>query len=216
MRFETHATRSERVALVKSHWEGADRDVGPSETKTLVVCEADEHDQIVAIVNFDPVDLDAACAELDARYDSGKGASFARSAAVLRALERVFASRDWDASSGVYDPDLVVNDHRPLGWETIRGLAAYVETYRSMVERAPDVRLSIDHLTLSDRAILMAFTWIGTREGGAFEIPKVSVCETDETGRIFRIDVDEVDQLEEARARFDALGRQSRSEIPLR
>src|SRR5262249_6302835 len=47
--------------------------------------------------------------------------------------------------------------------------------------------------------------WVGSREGGAFEIPFVGVVVLGPDGRIQRIDTYDFDQLEEARARFAEL-----------
>jgi hypothetical protein len=83
---------------------------------------------------------------------------------------------------------------------------ANLQLRRALVDLAPDVRLHVDHVRLSDRGILSHFAWIGTRDGGAFEIPQISVSELDELGRIRRLDVYAVDQLDRAFARFDAIG----------
>jgi len=54
---------------------------------------------------------------------------------------RGIAARDWDALRALFSPDLVVQDHRPLGWETMHGPGIYLESLRSLVDLAPDVRL---------------------------------------------------------------------------
>jgi hypothetical protein len=111
----------------------------------------------------------------------------------------------------VLTEDVVVCDHRLLGWETLHGPAAYAQALRSLVELAPDVRLRIDHvLALSERAALYAPTWIGTREGGAFEEPSVIVAEVDEQGRFRRFDQFDLAQLDEARAWYAAAEQRSR------
>ena len=58
---------------------------------------------------------------------------------------------------------------------------------------------------MSDQRFLYITTWLGTREGGAFETPSVIVCELDATDRIRRFDQYDVDQLEEVKARFAEL-----------
>jgi len=171
-----------------------------------VLVESDEHgDMIERIVSFDPDEVDAAYAELDERYAAGEAAPFARTLELRRAFGRALASRDWDAMATLHAPDLVVNDHRPLGWETLHGLA-HVESLKSLVDLAPDVQPRNHHVTVSDRAALEVFTWLGTREGGAFEITKVGVIEIDGTGRHRRYDVYDLDQLDEAWKRFEAIG----------
>jgi ketosteroid isomerase-like protein len=157
------------------------------------------------MVAFDPDDLEAAYAELDERYAAGEAAPFAQSAAGVRAFSRALASRDWDTMAALYAPDFVMRDHRPLGWETLSGPSAHVETLRSLIDLAPDAQLRIDHATVSDRTVLLVFTWVGTREGGAFEIAKVAVSEVDDVGMIRCIDQYDVDQFDAARARFVAL-----------
>ena len=56
----------------------------------------------------------------------------------MREFTRAFAERDWDALAARCAPDLVVHDHRLLGWGTLHGPAAYLEALRSLVELAPD------------------------------------------------------------------------------
>jgi hypothetical protein len=66
---ETLATRGDRLALKRTLVEVADRDVGPSEIEALAIVESDPRgERLAALVFFDPHDLDAAYAELDARY----------------------------------------------------------------------------------------------------------------------------------------------------
>ncbi|MGH7291038.1 MAG: nuclear transport factor 2 family protein, partial [Myxococcota bacterium] len=123
-----------------------------------------------------------------------------RRAALTRVFCDAFAGRDWDALAALLAPDLIVNDHRLLGWEPLRGPAAYIEALKTLVELAPDVRLRIDHLTTSGPRFLYATTWLGTREGGPFESPSAIVCELDAMGRIYRFDQHELDQLDDLRA----------------
>src|SRR5262249_47462012 len=71
------ATRGDRLALARVLWQGSHGDVGPSEIEYLGVEEFDDHGAAVAFVGFDPDDLDAAYAELDAR-STGEAAAQAR------------------------------------------------------------------------------------------------------------------------------------------
>jgi len=107
--------------------------------------------------------------------------------------------------SALLSPDLVVTDHRPLGWETLHGPATYVESLKSLVDLAPDVRLRNDHMSLSGRAALFVNTLVGTRECGAFEAPRAVVFAFDADGRIRSMDFYDPEQLAEARARFEEL-----------
>ena len=64
---EIVATRGERLAILRVHWQGAEGDVGPSEMDWLLVNEVDERGDHLATVLFDPDDVDAA-------YDRARGA----------------------------------------------------------------------------------------------------------------------------------------------
>jgi class 3 adenylate cyclase len=201
----TLATRGERLALLRVRLEGSDDSVGPSDVEWLQVLEVDERGERLAAVAFDVEDLEAAYAELDARYAAGEARS-QRRASLTTAFQRAFAERDWEALRALLAPDLVVEDHRPLGWETLHGPDAYLHALRSLVELSPDVRLRVDHAQMSDPGYLYFTSWQGTREGGAFEEPSVIVCELDASGRIRRFDQYGLAQQGEARARLAALG----------
>jgi hypothetical protein len=199
---EVLATRGERLALSRLLWSGAGRSTGPSEIEWLEVAELDDDGRFLTIVTFDPEDLDAAYAELDARYAAGEGAAHGPVSATMRAFRSAFAARDWEALAALFTPDLVVNDHRRLGWETLRGPAAYVKAMQSLVDLAPDARLRLDHVRTSDRALFWVAGWLGTREGGAFEAPWIVVSEHDALGRVRRFDQYDLEELDAARARF--------------
>ena len=202
---EVLATRGDRVALCRNLWIGADRQAGPSEIEWLTILEVDDGGEPAAAVTFDTEDLDAARAELDRRYAAGEAAAHGRVAAGMGAFVRAISTKDWDAMRAVLSPDLVVNDHRPLGWETLHGPATYVESLKSLVDLAPDVRLRDDHMTFADRVALVVDTWVGTREGGPFEAPRAVVFGFDVSGRVRSMDFYDPEQLEEARARFEAI-----------
>jgi ketosteroid isomerase-like protein len=202
---EVLATRGERLALTRVLWSGASGSVGPSEIEFLQVDEVDVDGSFVVNVTFDPDDLDAAHAELDERYATREAASFGAVTTGARAFAAAVAARDWDALAAVLAPDLVVYDHRPLGWETLHGPAMLVDTFKSFVELAPDVRLRIGHVTVSAGGSLAVATFSGTHEGGEFEDVRVVVHEYDGNGTICRHDIYNVDQLDEAWARFAEL-----------
>ena len=142
----------------------------------------DEHGERVATVRFDADDLDAAYAELDARYLAGEAAPHARVWAGMQEFRRAFAERDWDALAARCAPDIVVHDRRLLGWETLHGPAAYLEALHSLVELAPDTRLRLDHVEICEHGYLVVTVWEGTREGGAYEAPSLMVAELDARG----------------------------------
>ncbi len=210
------ATRGERLALTRSRFEATTRSAGPSEAETLSLVELDDRGDRNVVVMFDPENLDAAYAELDARYAAGEAADLGRVAAAMSAFNRAFADRDWDALAAQCAPDIIVNDHRLLGWETLHGAAAYLAAVRSLVDLAPDARLRLDHVTRSEHGYLVITVWAGTREGGAFEAPSLMVCELDEHARVRRFDQYDLDRFDEARSRFEVLGAGAPSDPELR
>src|SRR5262249_34155154 len=115
---------------------------------------------------------------------------------------------EWNAALARFTPDFVMQDHRRLGWETIHGPAAYVETLKSLYELAPDTRLRADHLVIVARAMLVVGALVGTRDGGPFEATRVVVYEFDPYRRARRLDLYDLDRLDDARARFEALAKE--------
>jgi len=197
------ATRGNRLALIRLRWQGSDRTVGPSEIEFLAVVELDGAGQQSAMVMFDADQLDAAYAELDERYGAGEGAG-SLGWAEQRSWVDAFARRDWEALASHLPPDLEVHDHRALGWGAVGG-AGFIDLLRSLVELAPDVRLRLDHFVGCERGALTVARMVGTRDGGEFEIPRLGVREVDGSGRLRRIDHYDLDRLDEAFVRFEAL-----------
>jgi hypothetical protein len=100
----TLATRASRVALVEVFGGGRDEDLGAPTLGVLDVVELDLHGRIAAVVIFDTDDLDAAVAELDARYIAGEAAPFAGTwAAVVDAYRRFNEGRAGNWRGGTVD-----------------------------------------------------------------------------------------------------------------
>jgi len=199
------ATRGDRLALHRNTRTAVARYGGLAEFEMLNMTEVDAGGRRVAIVVFDPDDLDAAYAELDARYTAGEAAAFAPQAHRLSVL-RTFpgAAPDWESFAALFAPDFVVEDHSPLGWGTF-DRPAYIESVKVLAALAPDTRVRTDHLWLCDDGALGVHVVLGTHEGGAFEQPRVTVSEVDAQGRERRRHLYALDQLDAARARFAAL-----------
>src|SRR5262249_56016015 len=104
-RRDTLATRGDRLALTRVR---PARGEGPS---WLELVEADAGGEATTLTLFDDDDVDAAFAELDARYDRGEAAPYGHGA-MTRAFRGALAARDWDALSPGPPPDLAVPGHR--------------------------------------------------------------------------------------------------------
>jgi hypothetical protein len=168
----------------------------------LQILELDAGGRQEAIVLLDLDDLAGAYAELDARYHAGEAAPYARVSAGMQEFKRAFQTRDWEALAARCASDLVVHDHRLLGWHSLHGPAAYLEALRTLVDLAPDTRLRIDHTTIVENGYLVVTVWEGTREGGAYEAPSLMIAELDGQGRIRRFDQYDLEKLDQAQARF--------------
>jgi class 3 adenylate cyclase/tetratricopeptide (TPR) repeat protein len=199
------ATRGNRLALHRIRWQAGDLAVAPSEVELLALHEVNDTGHLVTQTLLDPGDLDAAYAELDRRYAEGEAAAHPRVSGAMLAFQDAFARRDWRRLAAGFAPELVVVDHRRLGWETLHGAAAYVDALRSLVDLAPDTRLRLDHVRTSARALFWVAAWQGSRDGGPFEAPWIVVSEHDGHGGVVRFDQYDLDQIEAADVRFESL-----------
>ncbi len=75
MTFDTIAIRGSRLLLSRSRALGRDPRADAFRTDVLSILDLDADRQIAAIITFDPDDIEAATAELDARYLAGEAAA---------------------------------------------------------------------------------------------------------------------------------------------
>ena len=152
----------------------------------------------MAVVAFDPEDVDTAYAELDARWTAGEATTHPLASTWIADYLRAFAARDWTMMAALFTPDLLGENHRLVGWGTLRGPAAIVSTLQAQIDLAPDTQERVDHVRTGERAVLLEYAWHGTREGGAFENVWVVLVELYSDGRGRRADVWDPEQLEES------------------
>ena len=184
-----------------------DGDVGPSEIDSLLVLEVDASGRIAAYVRFDLDDLDAAYAELDARFDAGEGVGAAVGGGLVqRVPARLREPRRGTRWLRCRRPTQEAHDHRLLGWGTLRGTGAWTPTLQELVD-ARSRRTAARASTCGSASVARsgATSWHGTRDGGAFESPVPAVVELDEHGRQRRLDVWDADRQDAAFARFAEL-----------
>ena len=146
------ATRGERLVLTRGRLTSRDQGAEAYFTESLAVVEIDTNERIVALVNFDLEDIDAAIAELDARYLVGEAAAHAQTWSVVT---RAYAAAN-EHELPPTTPDLVNIDHRRLGMIEAGGLIAYLRdtfddltdmsTYVEAVHRLSDVGAVITHV----------------------------------------------------------------------
>src|SRR5262249_10317173 len=102
------ATRGERLVLQRVRFSDRDQGTEPFLTERLGVGEIDADQRIVAFVSFDLDNLDAAIAELDARYLAGEAAAHAQIWSVITAGYAALNRRELPATT----TDFVNIDHR--------------------------------------------------------------------------------------------------------
>jgi SnoaL-like domain len=213
LRLDHHLLR-DRAALFVASWTGSGPD-GAFEIPVMIVFHLGRDNRIDRVDHYNVEQIRAARAKLDelaVESSSPPAATEAASAHLARTSDAfcdAFARRDWDVLAALMAKDVVVDDHRLIGWERVRGARDYVQTLHSLVDLAPDAQLHLDHVETATRGLLWIGAWVGTREGGAFEMPWITVSEHDGRGIVLRIDQYDLGQLPEARARFAELGTES-------
>lgn len=203
---ELLATRGERLALMRFTLELEDEEVGPSAIDSLLLIETDAQSAIAAYDRYEPDDLDAAYAELDAHWESGEGAAHPTHAVVMRTFAQAVSKRAWDAVAALCAATIIEYDHRGLAvLGRTRGAEAWVQNFRALVDLAPGTVYRVDHFRSAAGGFLCVGTWHGLREGGPYEIPLTAVLELDPQDRLMRADIYDDEQHDEALGRFAEL-----------
>ncbi|MCV7436618.1 AAA family ATPase [Mycobacterium seoulense] len=199
---EVIATRGERLVLCRTRISGEDHHpFGGFSIDMLIIVETSADERILARVAYDPDDMDAAFAELDARYLAGEAAAHAR---VWSVVAQSFASinrREMPATT----PDWVNTDHRrgtsiapgemaalmAAAWSSTSDLRCFVES----VHRLTDLGVVITHAAHET-----------SQDGFHAEWRVISVI-TVEGDLISRTEVFDEAQIDAAIALFDRLSR---------
>lgn len=202
---ELLATRGDRLALVRMLWQGAEGDIGPSELDWMLILEVDDRGDHLVVVTFDLDDLDAAYAEIDARWESGEAAVHAHMRAALQAFTLAFERRDWDSLRALCAPAMTFEDRRRLA--LLSGdceLMIASARERVAVGALPQLWLMG---TAGDRVAIYRMLWAGGPVDGRFEIEYLTVTEIDQAGLISAIIL--VDADDARGAQHEAWGRWS-------
>nr|WP_082929738.1 BTAD domain-containing putative transcriptional regulator [Mycobacterium sp. 1164966.3] len=192
------ASRGERLALarVRIFNRGMTDEVG---AEALGICEIDADERIVAMVSFDPDDIDAAFKELDARYLAGEAAQHAHTWSAITGLYAAINRHEIPAMT----PNSVYIDHRPLISIEALDMAAF---FRAVWELTPQLSMYVEAVQrLNNLGAVVSVVARGTSEEGSdvewrpigilmFEGNQLGRCET-----FAEVDIDL------ALARFDEL-----------
>ncbi|WP_445164442.1 BTAD domain-containing putative transcriptional regulator [Mycobacterium sp. Dal123C01] len=146
------ATRGECLALSRDHFSVRDQRPEAFLAEVVSIVEIDADERIVARVAFDPDDIDAALAELDARYLAGEAAPHAQTWSVITSSYAAFNRRELSATT----PDFEDLDHRRGAGFAPGDMIAYLQAswadspdtkiYIAAVHRLSNIGAAVTHV----------------------------------------------------------------------
>ncbi len=200
---EVIATRGDRLILTRNHVDLGEKQQ-PFTAEFLGVVETNLEGRVATVIELDLVDLDAAIAELDARYFAGEAASYAHT---------------WKAISGSYaainrhelpltTPDCVNIDRRREIAMGVGDLIAYIGAGPDR-NREYKVYVEAVHRLTSPGAVVTYAAYETSREGFDAEWRGTAVL-TVEGDLVSRTEVFDESDLDTALARLDQLSQPAR------
>ncbi len=198
------ATRGERLSLTRICSSNRDPRQGEFGVEMLGVAEIDSDERFTAHVLFDPDNIDAAFAELDARYLAGEAAAHSHTWSAIAEAYAGFNRHQVPATT----PDWVYIDHRPVVSIEARDMAASV---RAVWDITPEVSIYMEAVhRLSDLGAIVTARLYGTSpEGFDAEWRMIDIF-TVEGDRLSRCEMFDEADLDAALARFEQLHPQAR------
>ena len=193
------AIRGERLVLARVR--AAGRDPKAIQNDALNVVEIDTDDRIVAAATFDLEDIEAAIAELDARYLAGEAAAHARTWSLVAGSYAALNRHELPLTA----PNCVNIDHRR---ETAFGPGDVTAYIRTGWDRDQDINIYVAEVhRLNNLGVVITYAAYETsREGFDAEWGGVAVF-TVEGDMINRTEVFDEADLAAALARFEQLER---------
>ena len=193
------ATRGDRLALCRTCFFGRGPNAFRSEALHIAEIEADE--RVVAHISFDVENIDAAIAELDARYVAGEAAAHARTWTVVAKSYASISRQELPAIS----PGSVFVDHRRSAAFGTADLSSYI---RAGWDLGQDVRPYVEAVyRLSDLGAVCSYAAQGvSHEGFDAEWQGINLTTVD-GDMVNRCEFFNEDDLEAALATFDQLTR---------
>jgi hypothetical protein len=201
------ATAGDRLALQYTYWwqpEG----VSPFELETISLTEVDADGRIIAVIVFDGDARRAASLEMLERYARSETARWAP--ATLFEFRRAVNEHDLERVRAVLPRDFFFDDHRRTGLGRLESAAEYIASLAALYEESPDAVIeSLYEVARSDRGVLAVTRTFGTlATGGPFESVFLALT-LFEGERLLGAELFELEDLDAARARFDALRAES-------
>ena len=195
------AIRGERLCLNRVSTASRDVPQGEFDAEMLSIIEIDADYRIAGGVLFDLDDMDAALAELDARYLAGEAAAYAHTWSVMAQAFAASNRREMPE----FMPDFVNIDHRRARGFAPGDLTAYM---RATWDLAPDVIAYAEAVhQLSNLGAIFTQAVSGTSQDGFEAEWREIVLATVDGNLINRIELFEEADIDAALARFDELCR---------
>ncbi|MGA8545923.1 MAG: BTAD domain-containing putative transcriptional regulator [Mycobacterium sp.] len=192
------AARKERLALFRFAFVSQDQPIEAFQAEALTVVEINDDNRVAAVVVFDPGEIDAAFAELDARYLAGEAAPYARTWSVIAGTYVRFNQHEVPAMT----PNSVSIDHRHLVTSAV-DLAAFL---RATWELMPDVEIYIEAVhRLSEVGAVLTHTAYGISQDGFDAEWRMLLLLTVDGDLISRCEIFDEADLDAALARFEEL-----------
>ena len=192
------AIRGERLALTRIRSTNRDPRQGDFGVEMLNIIEIDTDERIVAHVEFDADDIDAAIAELDARYLAGEAAAYADAWSVMMQACAALNTRQIFATTA----DFVDIDHRSLAAIASGDLKAYIR--EALNDGAYIVYIEAVH-RLGDLGAVVTLVSRGISQDGFDGEWRMADIFTVDGDLISRCEIFNEADLDAALARFDEL-----------
>ncbi|OBF99157.1 hypothetical protein A5772_13185 [Mycolicibacter sinensis] len=199
LEIEPIAVRGSRLSLTRDSYRDVGDPNGTIAVELLHLMEVDTAGLMQHTVSFDPDDIEAALAELDARYLAGEAAAHAQTWSLITGGYDGFNRRDLAATT----PDWVSIDHRRGAAFASGDMIPYIE---AAWDDSPDTRIYIAAVhRLSDAGAVVTHVAQGISQGGFdAEWRDINVLTVDGI-LVNRSELFDASGLDAALARFDEL-----------
>lgn len=194
------ATRGERLILTRTRYTAGDQRTAYY-FEGLEIVEVDSTERLAARVGFDLEDLDAAFAELDARYLDGEAAAHAHTWSLVTGAYAAFNRREVAPTA----PDWVNVDRRRGAAFAAGDMIAYLQ---AAWDDSPDIRIYLEevHRLSTLGAVVTHVAYGVSQQGFDAEWRDLNVITID--GNVVnRCELFDREDLDAALARFDELSR---------
>ncbi len=198
------AIRGERLALLRCRYSGRDQRPDAFHTEAVRITEVDTDGRVSATIAFDPDDIDAAFAELDARYLAGEAAPHAQTWSVVVSSCSAINRQELPPATS----DSVNIDHRRGTPFASSDMTEIISTSKNIT---PEFRSHIEIVhALSDIGAVVTSRSFGASQQGFEAEWRVVLLQTVDGDRMNRNEIFDEEDIETALARFDELDRPAR------